>query len=282
MIDMSIRWLVLLCFVSVWGDREPDSSPRAAPPAASSAVSASSASALEKELVVFGAASLRDVFVELGRTFEARHPGVAVHFQFAGTQELRTQVEQGASADVFAAADTKHVAALLEGKWVEAPRIFAKNEPVLIAPSDTPRPRDLRELPDATRIVLGVPDVPIGRYSLQILDRSAQLYGADFRTRVEAHVVSRELNVRQILTKVSLGEADAGFVYRSDVIARPEGVRVVTLPPSVNVVAEYPIAVVAKAAHPLAARAWISLIFSAEGRASFEHAGFLPPDSKTP
>lgn len=278
---MSLRWLLALCFVSVSCDRASNSTPPTEKVASGDATTAATP-ALEKELVVFGAASLRDVFKELGQSFEARHPGLVVHFQFAGTQELRTQLEQGANADIFASADTKHAAALFEKKWLEPPRVFAKNEPVLITPSQAEHPRDLGELPNATRIVLGVPDVPIGRYTLQILDRAAPLHGADFRARVEAHVVSRELNVRQILTKVSLGEADAGFVYRSDVVARPDGVRVVTLPSSVNVVAEYPIAVVTKAAHPVAARAWISLVFSEEGRAAFEHAGFLPPEAKQP
>jgi molybdate transport system substrate-binding protein len=125
--------------------------------------------------------------------------------------------------------------------------------------------------------VIGTPEVPIGRYTLQILDRaSVTPVGADFRSRVEARVVSRELNVRQVLAKVSLGEAQAGIVYRTDAQSARSQVTVVTIPPEINVTADYPIAVVTGTAHPTLARAFVDLVLSVEGQRALRSAGFLP------
>lgn len=232
----------------------------------------------EDELVVYAASSLRDAFTALGETFERTHPGVELSFDFAGTQELRTQLEHGASADVFASADQEHMRELVGAGRASAPLVFARNEPVIVVSRERAAGiRTLAELPRASRIVVGASEVPIGRYTLQILDRAAPSLGADFRARVEAHVVSRELNVRQVLMKVSLGEAEAGIVYRTDANAARGAVSVVSIPVDVNVLAEYPIAVVAGAAHPGLARDWIALVLSGDGQRALERAGFLLP-----
>jgi molybdate transport system substrate-binding protein len=232
----------------------------------------------EDRLVIFAAASLRDVFTAMGEEFKRTHPGVELTFYFAGTQELRTQLEHGTAADVFTSADQRHMDQLVQASRVEGPRVFARNEPVLIVSRESAATlRGLGDLPTAERIVVGVPEVPIGRYTLQILDKASVALGADFRSRVEARVVSRELNVRQVLTKVSLGEAQAGFVYRTDAIPAGERVRIVTIPPEFNVIAEYPIGLVKGAAHPVLARAWIDFVLSAEGQRSLQRAGFLAP-----
>ena len=153
---------------------------------------------------------------------------------------------------------------------------------IVVARESVEKIRSLADLPSAERIVIGVPEVPIGRYTLQILDRaSATALGADFRARVEAKVVSRELNVRQVLAKVSLGEADAGIVYRTDARAARDGVGVVTIPLDVNVIAEYPIAVVSDAAHPALARDWVDFVVSVEGQRVLAKAGFIAPTGGT-
>jgi molybdate transport system substrate-binding protein len=232
----------------------------------------------ESELVVFAATSLRDVFAGMGKGFEAAHPGTTVTFNFAGTQELCTQLQNGAKGDVFASADQKHVDALVAASLVVAPRVFARNEPVLVVSTEArERIQDLAQLPEAANIVIGAPEVPIGRYTLQILDNASAKLGADFRAKVEAKVVSRELNVRQVLTRVSLGEAEAGVVYRTDVGASQGKVTVVTIPKDVNVIAEYPIAEVAAAEHPHVARAWLEFVFSDPGQAALRDAGFNAP-----
>src|SRR5204863_278469 len=134
--------------------------------------------------------------------------------------------------------------------------------------------KTLADLPRAERIVIGTPEVPIGVYTLQILDKAAAKLGADFPGRVQAKVASRELNVRQVLAKVVLGEADAGVVYRSDAVAAAGKIAVVGIPPELNVIAEYPIAALAAAPHPDLARRWIELVKSPAGAAALRAAGF--------
>jgi molybdate transport system substrate-binding protein len=232
----------------------------------------------DDKLVVFAAASLREAFTSIGDSFEKAHPGVELTFNFAGSQELRTQIEHGAPADVFASADVRHMDELRAKKKVASPVIFARNEPVVVVSKEqAPTLRRFGDLPSAKRIVVGGPEVPIGRYTLKLLDNASKRLGADFRTRVEAHVVSRELNVRQVLAKVTLGEADAGVVYRTDAATAGDRVVIVTIPPELNVIAEYPIAVVEGATHTELARGWLGLVLSPEGRQALGRAGFIVP-----
>jgi len=228
-----------------------------------------------KELLVFEAASLKDVFAKLAQRFEKDNAGVKVVANAAGSHELRTQIEHGAAADVMASADRKHMDELLSAGLVVAPSVFTCNEPVVVVRAAlAPAIKTLADLPNAERIVVGVPDVPIGAYTLQILKKAATKYGADFPARVEAKVASRELNVRQVLAKIALGEADAGVVYRSDAITARGKVEIVTIPADLNVIADYPIAALKAAPHPDLARRWIDLVKSSEGAAALRDAGF--------
>jgi molybdate transport system substrate-binding protein len=232
----------------------------------------------DDKLVVFAAASLREAFTSIGNAFKKAHPGVELSFNFAGSQELRTQIEHGAPADVFASADRRHMEELRAQKRVASPVVFARNEPVVVVSKEqAPTLQAFGDLPSAKRIVVGGPEVPIGRYTLKILDNASKRLGSDFRARVEAHVVSRELNVRQVLAKVTLGEADAGIVYRTDAATAGDGVTIVTIPAELNVIAEYPIAVVEGAAHTELARAWLGLVVSPDGQRALGRAGFLVP-----
>jgi molybdate transport system substrate-binding protein len=233
---------------------------------------------LETKLVVFAATSLRDAFSVMAEVFERRHAGIEVTFNFAGTQELRTQLEQGAAVDVFASADQRHMAELERGGRVTAPKLFARNEPVIVVARESAALiRGLSDLPRADRLVFGAAEVPIGRYTLQILNKAGSRLGPSFRERVEAKVVSRELNVRQVLTKVGLGEAQAGFVYRTDA-RNAKDVHVVAIPPELNVVAEYPIAILSNAAHPKLASEWLTFVLSSDGQRALREHGFLPPE----
>ncbi|HEY0484105.1 MAG TPA: molybdate ABC transporter substrate-binding protein [Kofleriaceae bacterium] len=226
-----------------------------------------------REITVFAAASLREAFEDLAKTFEAKS-GVKVRVNLAGSQELRTQIENGARADVFASADQKHMAALVKAKLVESPRVFVRNTPVVIVPKGNPaKVRSFEELTKAKKLVIGVPEVPIGAYTLEILEKA----GADFKKKALANVVSRELNVRQVLAKVSLGEADAGIVYRTDASAAKDKVEIIEIPAKLNVIAEYPVAVLSKAPQPAAARAFVDLLLSADGQKRLAAAGFVAP-----
>jgi molybdate transport system substrate-binding protein len=228
-------------------------------------------------VVVFAAASLREAFGELGKRFEGTHPGTKVIFNLAGSQELRTQIENGAPADVFASADQRHMQALVAGKLAATPKVFARNEPVLVVPKGNPAGlAGLEDLPKAKRIIVGVPEVPIGAYTLRILDSASKRYGNDFRAKVEARVVSRELNVRQVLTKVGLGEADAAIVYRTDAATAKQQVEVIAIPSDLNVVAEYPIAVLTRAKQPGLADEFVGWVLSPSGREVLANFGFQP------
>jgi molybdate transport system substrate-binding protein len=156
--------------------------------------------------------------------------------------------------------------------------VVATNEPVVIvARARGEQLQAFGDLPRAEGLVVGTPAVPIGRYTLQILDRAAPTEGADFRARVEARIVSRELDVRQVLAKVVLGEADAGVVYRTDATSVGDAVRVLPIPPAVNVVARYPAAIVKGTANRAMARAWIDVLTGAPGQAALRRAGFGAP-----
>jgi molybdate transport system substrate-binding protein len=229
-----------------------------------------------RELVLFEAASLKEAFARVGAAFAQENAGVNLVTNVAGSQQLRAQIEQGAAADVFAAADHKHMNALVAEGLVMTPAVFACNELVVVVrPALGATVTTLADLPTVERIVVGTPEVPVGSYTQQLLTRAAAKLGADFRTRVESRIVSRELNVRQVLAKVLLGEAAAAVVYRSDAASARGKVLVVAIPPELNVVAEYPIAILTAAPHAALAQRWINLVRSPAGSAALRDAGFV-------
>lgn len=222
--------------------------------------------------MVFAASSLREPFLELAQGFEDTHPGARVRMQFAGSQLLRVQLEHGARADVFASADQRHMEALQSRGMVEAPELFARNALVVVVAGHAAGVvTDFHALPRAGRIVLGHPEAPIGRYTATLLENA----GAAFAARVREHLVSEELNVGQVLHKVVLGEADAGIVYRSDLLSAGAGVNALEIPSGVAPIAEYPIAVTREAREPELARAWVAWVRSETGVRVLERAGFL-------
>jgi molybdate transport system substrate-binding protein len=239
-------------------------------------------------ITVFGAASLTEAFRELGRTFEQRHPGATVQFNFAGSQQLALQMEQGAPADVFASADQRWMdyvkdKDLIEG---EAP-VFARNRLVVIVPKTNPaRIGALVDLArQGTKIVLAAEAVPVGKYSREAIAKLADAEGspAGYDRRVLANVVSQEENVKSVVAKVQLGEADAGIVYRSDVTpAVARYLRVFEIRDESNVIAEYPIAVVKASRHPEAAQAFVDLVRSDEGQRTLQRHGLLPATAAAP
>jgi molybdate transport system substrate-binding protein len=265
--------LWFLALLSAWGcEREPVA------PASQPAPAAAPAPGAQHALVVFAAASLRDAFGSLKIEFEKTHPSVQVSFNFAGTQDLRAQLEHGAPADVFASADRKSMNELEAASRVIKPAVFARNEPVIVVAKESASAvTGLADLLKLDKLVIGVPDVPIGRYTAQILSNANKTLGADFSTEFEQRVASRELDVRQVLAKVTLGEADAGIVYRTDANSAQGKLGVVPIPPDLNVIAEYPIAVVAAAPHPMPAGDWVKFLLSPAGQELLGKAGFLAP-----
>ena len=236
---------------------------------------------LQGELTIFTAASLTDAFKEMGANLEQANPGTKVLFNFAGSPTLRTQLAQGARADVFASADEPNMqGAQKEGSIASEPRIFVRNQLVAIVPTANPaqvmRLQDLAK--SGVKLVLTNKEVPVGNYSRQALTRMSQdaAFGAEFTTRVLANLVSEETNVKQVVAKVQLGEADAGIVYSSDVTPAVRGaVQVLAIPESFNVIARYPIAVVREAPNAAGARAFIDYVLSPAGQAILTKHGFL-------
>lgn len=230
-------------------------------------------------LTVYAAASLTDAFTEISRAFEAEHAGVTVVFNFGGSQNLRTQIEQGAPADVFASAHAREMDTLVSLNFVEAnaPRVFLTNQLVVILPKDNPA--GITSLEDLSRaglkIVLAAEEVPAGRYARQILENLNAMFGADYQDKVLANVVSNEDNIRQAVTKVQLGEADASIVYVSDAVAAPD-LQQIDIPVEVNVLAEYPIAPLAESANSELAGEFIAYVLSPAGQAVLAKWGFTP------
>ena len=230
-------------------------------------------------LIVFAAASLTDAFQELAGPFEAAHTGVTVSFNFAGSQALRTQIEEGAQADVFASANPKEMETLEAAGSLSGPaRTFATNVLTIIVAPNNPAgigsPQDLAK--PGVKLVLAAEEVPAGGYARQALANLAALYGATFPEAVLQNVVSNEDTVRQVVAKVQLGEADAGIVYATDAVAR-DSLGTVALPEAQNVVAEYPIAVLAESRNQRLASEFGEFILSPEGQDILRRWGFGPP-----
>jgi len=232
-----------------------------------------------KRLTVFAAASLTDAFEEIGNNFEAAHPGVTVQINFAGSQTLRTQIEQGAEVDVFASANTKEMDALVTGNFITdgSATIFLTNQLVVIMPASNPaRLATLADLAKPElKVVLAAKEVPVGNYALQVLDKLDTALGAGFKDKVLANVVSYENDVKQVVAKIQLGEADAGIVYSSDAVAAPE-LKKIDIPADNNVVAKYPLAAMTQSKNPELAQAFITYVLSSEGQLVLHQWGFLP------
>jgi molybdate transport system substrate-binding protein len=220
-------------------------------------------SAASGELTVFAAASLTEVFPMID-------PDPA--YNFAGSDDLATQIKEGAGADVYAAASTKYPDELFDAGLIEKPQIFATNRLVLIVPKDNPAGitsvADLGK--EGVKLVIGAEGVPIGDYTRKVLDTMGE-------TDVLENVVSEEDDVKGVVGKVSLGEADAGFVYVTDVKPVEGKVEVIELPDAAQAKVEYPIAVVKGTEHEEAARDYVDLVLGREGQQALAVAGFGPP-----
>ena len=230
-------------------------------------------------LTAFTASSLTDAFTEMGKDFEAAHPGVTVAFNFGGSQTLRTQLEQGALADVFASANQKEMDSAIAASLVVSgtPKVFLTNQLIVILPKDNlGRVQSLADLArPGLKLVLAAEEVPVGKYSRDALVKLEKQIGAGFKAKVLVNVVSNEDNVKQVVAKVKLGEADAGIVYGSDAVAAPE-LKTIEIPNDSNVIAKYPMAVLAKSSHAELSAAFVDYVLSADGQAMLKKWGFTP------
>ncbi len=268
-----LPWMTMACTHSSAGS----------PPVQATEGESTTAPRLQGQVTVFAAASLTDAFTEIGAMLEKAYPGVKVVFNFAGSPTLRAQLEQGARVDVFASADEPNMDAVgRQGLLAGRPRLFASNRLVVIVPARSHAA--IAQLQDLARpglkLVLARSDVPVGNYARQALARMSQdpAFGPAFAERVLANVVSEEPNVRQVVAKVQLGEADAGIVYATDVTPQVrEAVQIIAIPDQFNVIARYPIAVVKNAPNAAGAQAFVDYVLSPPGQAILAKYGFIPP-----
>jgi molybdate transport system substrate-binding protein len=217
----------------------------------------------------------------MAANIQKANPGAKLIFNFAGSPTLRTQLAQGARADVFASADEPNMqGAQLDGTIAGEPRIFARNLLVVITPASSPA--GINTLADLAKpnikLVLANQKVPVGNYSRQALTKMSAdpAFGSGFAASVVSNVVSEETNVKQVVSKVQLGEADAGIVYATDVTPAVHGaVKVIDIPAPFNVIAKYPIAAVKDARNAAGAHAFIEYVLSPAGQAALERYGFL-------
>lgn len=249
-------------------------------PASTTATASQTTPTLHGGVTVFAASSLTEAFKEAGTAFEKANPGTKVTFSFAASSALAVQINEGAPADVFASADAAQMKNVTDKGNAAEPVIFAKNTPVVIIPKSGKAAATFADLakPDI-RLVLAGKDVPIGRYAREVLTRASGAGGvsADFSVRVLANLKSEEANVRAVLTKVQLGEADAGIVYRTDVGAAANDVKVIEIPAAFNVVAEYPVAVVKATKNQATAAGFVAFVRSPAGQAILDKYGFARP-----
>jgi molybdate transport system substrate-binding protein len=217
----------------------------------------------EGELIVYAASSLTDVFQDLD---------AEAVFNFAGSDELATQIREGAKADVYAAASPRYPDELYGDRLVDQPVIFATNRLVLVVPKDNrARINSLADLDkESVKLVIGAEGVPVGDYTRQVLEKAGEMQILD-------RVVSDEEDVKGVLAKVALGEADAGFVYATDAKAAGDKVRSVVLPAQIQVPIRYPVAIVAETKREEEARSFVDLLLGDKGRQTLKDAGFGLP-----
>lgn len=236
----------------------------------------------QDELTVFVAASLTGAFGEIGDLYQ-NATGETVIQNFDGSQMLRTQIENGAYADVFASANKKHMDALMAKGLMDNSSVITllTNRMAVIVPKSNPG--EINDLADLSKpgikIVIGNSEVPVGNYARQVLDKLAADPGLreEYKTKVLDNIVSEETTVSLVVSKVALGEADAGFAYVSDVtpLMRSE-VDVIEIPDENNVVAQYFIGVLRESEHPEKAQSFIDFVMSSQGSEVLARYGFAP------
>jgi len=232
-------------------------------------------------LRVFAASSLTEAFTSIAQEFESENPGVGIDLDFGGSQRLRSQLEFGAHADIFASADNMLMGMLVVEDLVYGmPVDFAANELVVITIANGP----VNKLDDlakpGVRVVLAQPNVPVGAYSRQVLaNLTAGGLGAQFESQVLGNLVSEEANVRFVSQKVALGEVDAGIVYQTDVATTRKigAINTIPIPEAFNIKARYPIAVLKTARDTELTQSFVRFVLSEAGQNLLADQGFRSP-----
>jgi molybdate transport system substrate-binding protein len=225
---------------------------------------------LSGSVTVFAAASLTEAFSEIGAMFEAENRSTEIVFNFGASSGLATQIAEQGGADVFASADQANMKKVTDEDLIDGdPQVFARNQlEILVAPGNPEGIATLADLADpAIKVVLAAAQVPVGRYAREALGKAG----------VTVEPVSEAVDVKGVVGPVTLGEADAGIVYSTDVEAAGAKAAGVAIPQEHNVSAEYPIGLVKGGRNPQVARAFVDLVLSEEGMRILTDHGFLKP-----
>jgi molybdate transport system substrate-binding protein len=234
-----------------------------------SSASPSGGTSVTGTITVFAAASLQEAFTALGKAFEAEHPGSKVVFNFGPSSGLATQIGQGAPADVFAAASTKTMDQVVAGGDATGPKDFAANTMEIAVPPDNPA--GVKAVADLARkgvkVALCQAEVPCGATAAKVFQKA----------KITVAPVTEEIDVKAVLSKVSLGEVDAGVVYVTDVRAAGDSVVGIEIPDGVNASTTYPISALTASANQATSKAFVDYVLSADGFAALTAAGFSRP-----
>jgi molybdate transport system substrate-binding protein len=261
-----------MVLVAGCGGSSPAGSSTAAAPAATGTTASGTTGGT---LRVLAASSLKEVFPKVANAFSAANGGVDVTFEFAGSDELATQLEEGAKADVYAAASPKYPDKLAAEGKVTAPVPFATNTLVLATPAGSTGVSGLDALSTSgVKLVIGAVGVPVGDYTRTVLSALDATEGAGWSAAVLKNVVSEEQSVKSIVAKLESGDADAGFVYVTDTKAAGGKLAAIAIPTAAKPTATYPIAVVASSSAKDLARKWVDFVLSPDGQALLRTAGF--------
>ena len=224
---------------------------------------------------LFAAASLKESATEIAHAFEKRYPNFKVSLNLAGSQQLAAQIRQGAPCDVLLSAGMEPLKTLTYEK--SSLRIFAYNSLALIVPTGSTRVRNLKDLNRGASLIVADSHVPVGHYAEEMLSKAAKEYGADWNARVQRAIVSREQDVRAVLAKVSLREADAGIVYVTDADTAKGKVQVISIPDKLNVEADYPAVRFAGSPNADLAKDFMRFLFEKEAQKALVNHGFGSP-----
>jgi molybdate transport system substrate-binding protein len=242
-------------------------------------------SAAPLTLNVFAAASLQAAFTKIGTQFHTAHSNVTTTFNFAGSDALATQINQGAPADVFASANTAQMDVVVKASSADgtAVKTFAHNRLVVVLPMNNPG--NITTLQDlakpGVKVVLAAKTVPVGGYALTFLTKASAdpSFGTSYQANVLKNVVSYEADVKSVLAKVSLGEADAGIVYTTDAETAADTTMNLDVPDALNVIATYPIGVVKVSKNATVAQQFVDYVAGADGQAVLASYGFVAGSS---
>lgn len=225
-------------------------------------------------LTIFAAASLSEAIPTLTQAYQQEKPEISFQYHFAGSQQVRTQIEYGAQTDLAFFASAKDAQYLSDVGLTQYTSSFAFNELVIIVPKDNPKNiSTAQDLEKPHQLILADTAVPAGRYSEQLLENLNSEYGPNYANKVLNNVISRETNVRLVVSKISLNEADAGIVYRTDTNTT---VQVIEIPDQHNILAEYQLVLPIDTKNQREAREFADFVLSDKGQDILRSLGFLP------